>query len=962
MKLWKSKHSMKYRITRLIFLLCYIACVVVLTVEAATPKDESSSKSNAVGGAIETIINDINGDTAKEIVPTGCFIKNTKFEYNVGDSAQLQVVTEPSDATHLSYAYSSNDSTIARINATGEISFLKEGEAVISATNTKYTQIKASATFTVHNVHVRSFTSTIDATLDGDVYLLQTSSSYLITNTFVPSNATFKDVTYEYNASNGFIQIVDDTILALEESVNEVIEVKVKNVDFETPNILKIKTFTATLPGEDYPLQAFKVANVTKYIDQTSKFTPKVSYVPSYTSEQYRPYTLTSSDSSVVAVDGVALVPQGKIGSSNITVTSNYNPAITASFKVTIADRATLNSVSITKYSPTMYLGNTQKLAVATNPGSNVLGSGSFISSTPAVASVDGSGKVTALSIGTTTITYKYHDKIHNIDKQASVNIEVVQAPSNVVSDIIIDYKQGNKPIIYSDETVDLTEYFGISNFVGNETPTSTSYTFYVESAYAVQLSKNKLQLTPNMIGELSIYLEYTNEVQAVISKELDLLVISRFFITHDEIPVTEYDIDVGYSDDFVIESDSENYGQKYLVETDNDVFTIASDGDNIHAYATKGGDTVLSITPYYEVDNEKYYVEDEKVYFELHAKDIYTSTLAIKFTNNLNEEYEIDEGHGFTMYMNDVAKCNAIVDEAATRSNVIYESDNDNISIRNGVIKPLKIGDSIITVTDTYSRLTRTYRVRIRNKVIINENSVFTISGVYEYDPKTNTLTIINGNHAKIVYNFVKGSTLKATTYTIADEKIATVGADGNITPISAGKTVLTMEVKDELGVHITSNINLVINRKNFIQNVTEFMRTIRKLVGHFGAFALLGIFSTLTYFMFFRKKLFLVGVAINFSTAFGFAAFTEWVQTMTPGRAGRFADVLIDYYGFLLTAVTITLVIALIWLAMFLVGKYKKNKASNITSGDDKKKQDNMVDEDDFFDVIIGPEEKKE
>ena len=914
MKFRKSSHSIKYRITRIVLLACYVACLVTLTVEAATPKQESAAKSNAVGATIQQIVDDINGDQTKEVVPTGCFISNTKFEFNVGDTTQLKVVTEPSDATHQSYTYASSDNEVASISETGEISFLKEGETVISATNTKYNNIKAEATFTVHTVHVRSFTSTIDATLDGDVYLLETSSSYLINNEFVPSNATFKDVTYEYDTSKGFIEIIDDTIIALEESVDEVIKVTVRNVDFDTPNTLKIKTFTATLPGEDYPLQAFKVSNVTRYIDQTSAFTPKVSFVPSYTSEQYKGYTLTSSNTSVITVNGTKLVPHSVIGNSIITVTSNYDPNITASFTVYVKDRATLTGVNITRYSPQMYVGNTQKLSVSTTPGSNLVATKTFSSSNPGVATVDSSGKVTAISIGNTTITYNVYDKIHDINKSASVNISVVTPPSNVVSDIVIDEKQGERPIIYSDEQIDLRDYFGISSFVGNESVEDKSYTFYVESNYNVTLASDKVKLTPKMIGELTMYLEYTNELETVISKEVHLLVVSRFIVTHNEIPVTSYEIEVGSSEDFVIENSS-NYGQKYLVEADNDVFTINSDGESFHAFAAKGGETILTITPYYEVSAVKYYVEEEKIYFSLKSSDIYTSSLAVKFTNNLNEEYELDEGNGFTLYMDDVAKCNAVVDEIATRSNVQYISDNTNVTVKNGVITPNKIGDSKITVTDTYSRLTRTYKVRVRNKVVIDENSVFIISGIYSYDPKTNTLSITNGDHVKINYNFGSGSTLKTTTYTMKNEKIATIAKDGTITPLKAGKTVLTMEVKDSLSTHITSDVNIVVNRKNFVQNVTEFMKTIRKLVGHFGAFAVLGIFSTLTYFMFLRKKLFPVGVVVNFGSSFGFAALTEYIQTLTPGRAGRFADVMIDFYGFLVSAVTITVLIIFVY-----------------------------------------------
>ena len=961
MKFRKSSHSIKYRIARFVFLGCYVACLIVLTVEAATPKQESSAKSNAVGATIETIINDINGDTAKEILPTGCFISNTKFEYNVGDSTQLKVVTEPSDATYQSYTYNSSDNEVAKITETGEISFLKEGEAIISATNTKYSNVKAEATFVVHAVHTRSFTSTIDATLQGDVYLLETSSSYLISNTFVPSNATFQEVSYEYNASKGFIQIVDDTIVVLEESTDEVIEIKVRNVDIDTPNILKIKTYTATVPGEDYSLQSFKVSNVSKFIDQTSAFTPKVSFVPSYTSDQYRGYTLTSSNTSVIVVNGTKLVPQNKIGNSTITVTSTYNPAITASFTVSIVDRPTLNSVSITKYSPQIYLGNTQKLSVSINPNNNnLVCTKTFSSSNTDVAAVNGSGKVTAKAIGSAIITYNVYDKIHDINKSAQVTINVVQAPNNVVSDIVVDAKQGEKPIIYSDEQINLKDYFDISSFVGNESVADKSFVFYVESTYNVTLTNDKLKLTPKMIGELSLYLEYTNEVETVISKEINFLVVSRFFVTHNAIPVSSYDIDVGTAEDFLIESDSTNYGQKYLVEQNNDIFTLAVDNESIHAYATKNGETNISITPYYEVAGDKYYVNDQKIIFVLNAKDIYTSSVSVVFTNNANMEYDLDEANAFILYMNDVAKCKAVVDNVTTKSNVQYTTDNDNISIKNGVITPKKVGNSSVTVTDTYSHITRSYTVKVRNKVIIDENSVFIISGVFTYDASTNTLTITNGDHVKINYNLGSGSTLKATTYKIKNEKIASIAADGNLTPLKAGKTILTMEVKDEISTHITSDVNIVINRKNFVQNVTEFMKIIRKLVGHFGAFAVLGIFSTLTYFMFFGKKLFSVGVALNFATAFGFAALTEYIQTLTPGRAGRFTDVMIDFYGFLLTAVTITLLVVLIWLIIFLIKKYKEKKATKISEAI---KNDDNNNENDIIDIVLesNEEEKK-
>ena len=72
------------------------------------------------------------------------------------------------------------------------------------------------------------------------------------------------------------------------------------------------------------------------------------------------------------------------------------------------------------------------------------------------------------------------------------------------------------------------------------------------------------------------------------------------------------------------------------------------------------------------------------------------------------------------------------------------------------------------------------------------------------------------------------------------------------------------------------------------------------------------------------------------------------------------QFRYVLIDYYGFLLTAATITALIVLIWLTVFLVGKYKAKKIKEEPSDSLEKKKDDFEIEE-YFDINIG-EDKKE
>ena len=108
----------------------------------------------------------------------------------------------------------------------------------------------------------------------------------------------------------------------------------------------------------------------------------------------------------------------------------------------------------------------------------------------------------------------------------------------------------------------------------------------------------------------------------------------------------------------------------------------------------------------------------------------------------------------------------------------------------------------------------------------------------------------------------------------------------------------------------------------------MTSFLYYVRKSVGHFGAFLVLAIFATLTYAMFFRRRLYFVGVGINFVSGFLFAGFTEFLQTRTPGRVGCMSDILIDYSGYITSAIIITIVFTTIFAVKYFRNKKKDSE----------------------------------
>lgn len=123
-------------------------------------------------------------------------------------------------------------------------------------------------------------------------------------------------------------------------------------------------------------------------------------------------------------------------------------------------------------------------------------------------------------------------------------------------------------------------------------------------------------------------------------------------------------------------------------------------------------------------------------------------------------------------------------------------------------------------------------------------------------------------------------------------------------------------------------NNISQAITKKPKITNLDEFRAFVRKLVGHYGAFLIMGIFAALTGMLYYVKKewkIYWIKVIIIIGYGFIFACITELIQLITPGRAGMMKDVLIDFLGYM-TSVLIVLII-------FFIFNYKKGKKEELS-----------------------------
>ena len=108
------------------------------------------------------------------------------------------------------------------------------------------------------------------------------------------------------------------------------------------------------------------------------------------------------------------------------------------------------------------------------------------------------------------------------------------------------------------------------------------------------------------------------------------------------------------------------------------------------------------------------------------------------------------------------------------------------------------------------------------------------------------------------------------------------------------------------------------------YTDTIPGFPYFVSKVIGHFGMFLILGIFSTFTYFFYLNKKHKILDPVINFSSGLLIAFATELLQLFIPYCLGEFHDVLIDCAGFLISSIIITVALLIIKIII----KKKKTK----------------------------------
>jgi uncharacterized protein YjdB len=326
---------------------------------------------------------------AKVYSVTGVKLDITSKELTEGESFTLKATVEPDNATDKSVTWSSSANDVASVDQNGKVTALKAGTATITVT-TKDGSKKATCAITV-KAKVIPVTG---VTLDASAMEVDEGFSFMLTATVNPDNATDKSVTW--SSSDATVATVSQT--------GEVTGVKkgTATITVTTNNGGKTATCTVTVIAR---VASVSLDKNTLELAEGEFATLVATVLPENANE--KSVTWSSSDEAVAKVDQTGKVTAVKKGTATITVTTT-DGGKTASCTVTVI--AKVASVSLDKNEMELTEGESATLTATVFPETANDKSVTWSSSDEAVATVDQTGKVTAVKKGTATITVTTND------------------------------------------------------------------------------------------------------------------------------------------------------------------------------------------------------------------------------------------------------------------------------------------------------------------------------------------------------------------------------------------------------------------------------------------------------------------------------------------------------------------------------------------------------------------------
>jgi|GEM_PF-969054 len=329
---------------------------------------------------------------------TSVSLDKTTLAINAGDSEELSVNINPSDATDKSVVWVSSNDSIATVDDNGVVTGVAKGTATITVTTisgSKTASCKVTVNVGVESVSLNKDETTIDA-----------GKSETLVATVSPATATNKTVAW----TSSDTKIVTVSAKGVVKGINAgtaTITVTTTDGNYEATCEVTVNqpVTSVTLDKKTLTVNAGDIGELNATVGPEEATDKSVVW--------------SSSNKSIATVDENGIVNGISKGSITITVTTNSGGK-KATCKVTV--NLAVGSVELNKDETTIDAGKSETLVAKVSPVDATIKTVTWASSDPKIATVSNKGVVKGIKAGTVTITVKTTDGGYEAICEVTVN------------------------------------------------------------------------------------------------------------------------------------------------------------------------------------------------------------------------------------------------------------------------------------------------------------------------------------------------------------------------------------------------------------------------------------------------------------------------------------------------------------------------------------------------------------
>ena len=727
---------------------------------------------------------------------SGTDLSKTTMKIAVGSSKTVKATLKPDNVTNKDITWSTSDKKIATVSSKGVVKGIKEGTVKITATSGDGAASKT--------IKIKIYVPVKSVALNKTSVTLKEGNTTTITATVSPSTATYKTV--EWTSSNYDVATVDENGKVTAKGVGYAV------ITATTTQGEKTATCTVSVVR---PVKSISISDTSLRIEVGDKVRLTATVKPEDATN--KTVSWKSSSSSVASVSASGVVTAKKLGTATITVTT-ADGGLKKTCTVNVVKKVT--GVELNKSAATIYLGKTLTLKATVSPSGATDSAVTFSSSDKKVATVNSKGVVTPVAPGTATITVKTSDgsftdtckvtvkravtsvtlncSTAELDSNETMTLKATVKPSNA-TDKTLTWSSSNKKVV----TVNSK---GVLTPVGKGTATITvksenglkdtcKVTVYqvvtgvtlaeTATVYAGEKITLKAKVTPSDANEQGVKWSSSNTSVAKVTSKgvvtgvksgtavITVQTVEGDYTANCTVTVKQHVTSIVLDKTELVVANGNEAQLTATVKPSNATekgYTFSSSDEKIATVTDKGlikavacGEAVITVK---SKENNK--TATCKVTVVEPVDDMQLATYSITIYKGASSKID------FT-----------VTPEDATIKTATFKSTDESIVKvdKKGIVKGVGKGEATILVTAD------------GNKEIIKTCKVTVLLGVEEIKAEKESYTLYENKTEKINVTVLPADAHDpAVLYSSADEKIATVDANGNIKGIAKGETVITV------------------------------------------------------------------------------------------------------------------------------------------------------------------------